>query len=135
MKTIGNISVGGKLWLAIGLIVVALATVIAITAINSARLTAESEQVLQTMTEKVQLATRWAGLTETNVTRVQAQVISNSPAIDALYKDLIPAGVAAITEVQKRLEAMPLSAQERALMDRMASNARAFWHLSAARGS
>ena len=119
MKTIGNISVGGKLWLAIGLIVVALATVIAITAINSARLTAESEQVLQTMTEKVQLATRWAGLTETNVTRVQAQVISNSPAIDALYKDLIPAGVAAITEVQKRLEAMPLSAQERALMDRI----------------
>lgn len=40
MKTIGNISVGGKLWLAIGLIVVALATVIAITAINSAWLTA-----------------------------------------------------------------------------------------------
>ncbi|GAB3193357.1 methyl-accepting chemotaxis protein [Hydrogenophaga aquatica] len=115
-----RLTVGAKLWIGVVSIVVALAALLASTAMNSARLTAESEAVFQKMSEKVQLATRWAGLTETNVTRVQAQVISANPEIDALYKELVPAGIQAISEVQKRLEGMDLSTQERALMERIA---------------
>ncbi|TDQ40637.1 methyl-accepting chemotaxis protein [Tepidicella xavieri] len=120
MKLFNQLSLGAKLWSSVLVIIVALAAVVISTGATSARLTAESERMLTQMSEKVQLATRWAGLTETNVTRVQAQVISGSPEIDALYKDLIPAGIQAITEVQKRLESMELTPAERALMERIA---------------
>ena len=120
MKLFDQLSIGSKLWASVIVIVLAMAVVVISTGATSARLTAESERMLSQMSEKVQLATRWAGLTETNVTRVQAQVISGSPEIDALYKDLIPAGIQAISEVQKRLEAMDLSPPERALMERIA---------------
>lgn len=117
-------SIGAKLWSSVGFIVLALSAVIASTAIRSAQVTAESEAVLSVMSNKVQLATRWAGLVEANVTRVQAQALSGSPEIDALYRDLIPATSQQITEVQSQLESKPLTPAERALMDRIAQQRR-----------
>ena len=118
-------SVAAKLWIGVIAVVIGLAGVIALAALTSRQLTRESEAALATMNEKVQLATRWAGLTETNVTRVQATFVSGSPALEALYKDLIPQTVQEITQVQKRLEAMALSDAERALMARIAQQRQA----------
>jgi methyl-accepting chemotaxis protein len=124
MNFFQRLSIGTKLWCSVGFIVLAMSAVIVSTAGRSAQVTAESEAVLNVMSAKVELATRWAGLVETNVTRVQAQIISGHPEIDALYRDLIPATVQSITAVQNKLEAKPLSPAERALMDRIAQERR-----------
>ena len=113
-------TVGNKLWAGVAAVVIGLALVVAMAAITSRRLTQESEAVFARMSEKVQLATQWAGLTETNVTRVQSTFVSGSPALETLYKDLIPQGVQRISELQKRLEALAETPQERDLMARIA---------------
>ncbi|WP_197484425.1 methyl-accepting chemotaxis protein [Tepidimonas fonticaldi] len=116
---------GAKLWAGVAAVVLGLVAVVLLAALTSRQLTRESEAVLALMSEKVQLATRWAGLTETNVTRVQATFVSGSPALEALYKDLIPQTVQQISELQKRLEGMPLTEPERALMARIAQQRQA----------
>ncbi|MCX7662289.1 MAG: MCP four helix bundle domain-containing protein, partial [Tepidimonas fonticaldi] len=116
---------GAKLWAGVAAVVLGLVAVVLLAALTSRQLTRESEAVLALMSEKVQLATRWAGLTETNVTRVQATFVSGSPALEALYKDLIPQTVQQISELQKRLEGMPLTESERALMARIAQQRQA----------
>lgn len=120
MNTVQRLSIGAKLWAGVALIVVMQVAVIVSVGATSARLTAESEAILSLKSEKVQLATRWAGLVETNVTRVQAQIISNNSDIDALYRELIPQTVEAISQVQKRLESLDLDDNERQLMARIA---------------
>lgn len=110
MNALRNLSVGAKLWLAVAFIVVALPGTVAMAGIRSARLTAASEKTLSELSLKTAIATEWAGLTETNVTRVQASTLSSDPAIAELYKDAIPLGVARITELQEQLGRMPLNA-------------------------
>ena len=78
-----HLSIGGKLWAAVIFIIVGIGAVVTFTAVNSARLTAASEAKLAVMSEKAQLSSEWAGLVETNVARIQAQVMVANPAIDA----------------------------------------------------
>ncbi|MDM7456834.1 MAG: methyl-accepting chemotaxis protein [Tepidimonas sp.] len=118
-------SVGTKLWLGVAAVVAGLAVAVAMAALTSSRLTRDSEAALSSMREKVQLAARWAALTETNVTRVQAVFVSGSSALEALYKEPIAEGVRQISELQKRLEAMSLTEPERALMTRIAQQRQA----------
>lgn len=125
MNVIRQQSVGAKLWTGVAIVIVALIAVIAVTGVKSASLSRESDQVLTQMSEKMQLATRWVGLIQTNVTRVQASMVSSDPAVDALYKDQVAATVKEITEVQRRIEGMPLSPREKALLERIAADRKA----------
>ncbi len=120
-----KLSVAAKLWLGVAFVVAALAATIVTAGVNSKRVTQESEATLERMEELVRLATRWAGLTETNVTRVQAQALSGSPEIEALYKDLVPAGIARISEVQQRIESLVQTDEDRAQMAVVASHRKA----------
>jgi methyl-accepting chemotaxis protein len=120
MTSVRSLSVAAKLWLGVAAIVISLAGVIVFAAGNSTRVNIESEAVLGTMSEKVQLSLRWAGLTETNVTRVQAAALSGSPELEALYKDAIPATIARISELQKQIEPLATTEAEKALLARIA---------------
>jgi methyl-accepting chemotaxis protein len=62
----------------------------------------------------VQVATRWSGLTETNATRNHAIIVSTEPAISAAFKDAITATSNEITEMQKQLDALPLTDADKA---------------------
>ena len=120
MNLFRNLSVGTRLWVGVIAIIVALFAVVATAGARSASLNAESERVLSALAHKTTIATEWAGLTETNVTRVQASIASADPAIAAMYKDLIPAGVASISELQKQLQAMDMNDAEKAQMAKIA---------------
>jgi methyl-accepting chemotaxis protein len=120
MNLFRNLSVGARLWVGVIAIIVALFAVVATAGARSASLNAESERVLSALAHKTTIATEWAGLTETNVTRVQASIASSDPTIAAMYKDLIPAGVASISGLQKQLQAMEMNEAEQAQMAKIA---------------
>ena len=120
MNFFRNLSVGARLWAGVIAIIVALFVVVATAGARSAMLNQQSEQVLSALAHKTTIATQWAGLTETNVTRVQASIASSDPAIAEMYKDMIPAGVAAISALQKELQAMEMNEREQAQMAKIA---------------
>ncbi len=120
MNLFRNLSVGARLWVGVIAIIVALFVVVATAGARSASLNAESERVLSALAHKTTIATEWAGLTETNVTRVQASIASSDPTIAAMYKDLIPAGIASISALQKELETMDMNDAEKAQMAKIA---------------
>jgi methyl-accepting chemotaxis protein len=120
MKSLNKLTVGAKLWTGVALIILALLGTVASAGLRSARLNDESSRVLTQLSEKTALAVEWAGITETTTTRVQASMLSSDPLIAHTYKELIPAGSARITELQKRLEAMELTEAEKAQLAKIA---------------
>ncbi|MFN4118366.1 methyl-accepting chemotaxis protein [Acidovorax sp.] len=110
-----------KLWAAVILIVVMLVAVVGFAAYRSAKVQAHADAVTKEMESRVQAALRWSGLTETNAARTQALIVSNDPAVEAEFKDVIAATSAQITEVQKSLESMALSDADKAQMAKIAA--------------
>jgi methyl-accepting chemotaxis protein len=110
-----------KLWLAVATIVVLLVAVVAFSGYRSAQVQARSDLMARDMQARVHAAITWAGLTETNAARTQALIVSNDPAVEAEFKDVIAATSAKITEVQKSLESMALSEADKAQMARIAA--------------
>ncbi len=110
-----------KLWLAVILIVVMLVAVVGFAAHRSAKVQAQADAVSKEMEARVQAALRWSGLTETNAARTQALIVSNDPAVEAEFKDVIAATSAQISEVQKSLESMALSDADKAQMNKIAA--------------
>ena len=92
------------------------------TSVRSSRLTQESESALTQMSAKLEAATRWAGLVEVNVTRLEASMLSADPAVDALYKTLVPETQKIINEVQKSIEGMPLTDREKTALAGIAAS-------------
>ncbi len=109
-----------KLWMAVVLIVVLLMAVVGFSGYRSAKVQAEAEAMAKEMDARVQAALRWTGLTETNAARTQALIVSNDPAVETEFKDVIAATSAQISEVQKSLESMALPDADKAQMARIA---------------
>ena len=120
-----------KLWLAVILIVVMLVAVVGFAAYRSAKVQAQADAVSKEMEARVQAALRWSGLTETNAARTQALIVSNDPAVEAEFKDVIAATSAQISEVQKSLESMALSDADKAQMNKIAAARKAMIDLLA----
>ena len=110
-----------KLWLAVILIVVMLVAVVGFAAYRSAKVQAQADAVSKEMEARVQAALGWSGLTETNAARTQALIVSNDPAVEAEFKDVIAATSAQISEVQKSLESLALSDADKAQMNKIAA--------------
>ncbi|MFT3814470.1 MAG: methyl-accepting chemotaxis protein [Acidovorax sp.] len=110
-----------KLWLAVALIVLALAAVVAAAGMRQAQVQAQSDAQARQMAARVEAALRWSGLTETNAARTQALIVSNDPAVEAEFKDAIAATSAQITGVQKSIAAMDLGDADKAQMDKVAA--------------
>ena len=80
-----------KLWGAVVLIMVLLIAVVGFSGYRSAKMQAVSDAMAKEMETRVQSAIRWAGLTESNAVRTQAIIVSSDPAVEAEFKDVIPA--------------------------------------------
>jgi methyl-accepting chemotaxis protein len=120
MNFFRNLSVGAKLWAGVIAIIFALFVVVGTAGSRSAKLNEMSEKTLGTLAEKAAIASEWAAQTELAVTRTQAAVVSSDPAVGEMYKDLIPAGIATISELQKKLKAMDMSEAENAQLEKIA---------------
>ncbi|MET0517380.1 MAG: methyl-accepting chemotaxis protein [Burkholderiaceae bacterium] len=115
-----RLSVAGRLWLAVGVVILALVGLIGFSSARSGRIQQEGDARTAAADAKQTAAQRWAGLTTANVVRVQAAAISSDPAVDAAYKDAIPSAVQEITAVQTSIEKMALSEADKTLMARIA---------------
>jgi methyl-accepting chemotaxis protein len=120
MNFFRNLSVGAKLWAGVIAIIVALFVVVGTAGSRSTQLNETSEKTLARLAEKTMIASEWAALTELAVTRTQASVVSSDPAVAEMYKDLIPAAIATITELQKKLQTMELNDAEKAQLEKIA---------------
>ena len=128
---LNQLRIAHKLWLAVVLIVIMLVLVVGFSGYRSAKVQAQADAVAREMETRVAAAIRWAGLTETNAARTQALIVSSDSAVEAEFKDVIPATSAQISEVQKSLEGMSLSEADRAQMAKIAAARKAMTDLRA----
>ena len=115
-----NLRIGAKLWLAVGLLILALVSLAGVTALRSAQTMAEADAVLSQGEVKTRLASRWSSLSEGAIARAVAGAISNDRSLSATFKSVNDKAVAQITELQKQLKAMPQSAAETAQTEKIA---------------
>jgi hypothetical protein len=111
---VDRLKIATKLWLFIVIILTLLTTIAGVGLARSASILAEGRAQQQMAYKMVQVATRWNGLTETNATRNHAIIISNDPAIAAAFKDAVTATSNEISEMQKQLDALPLTDADKA---------------------
>ena len=116
-----NLKIGRKLWLAVIGIVVSLVAVVGFSAYRSAQTQSKGNAALLEATARHDAVVQWSGLTESNAVRTLAVVLSDEPAVQAEFKDVMAATSAKISAVQKSLEAMPLSDREKAQMAKIAA--------------
>lgn len=116
-----QLKIGHKLWMAVSVIGLLLVAVVAFAGYESAKTRAESEVILKDVLTRHDAVVRWAGLTEINAVRTLAVVLSNEPEVQLEFKEAMASTSAQISEVQKTLEGMNLSAPEKAQMATIAA--------------
>ena len=114
-----NMSLASKMWVAIAIVISLLLATLQIATAMGTRLSAAKDEAVGAHVVKMAEIGRWVGLIRTNVARVAATSISSDPTVEDFHKDKVPAGDLEIAAVQKKIAAMQLSAESRALFDRI----------------
>jgi methyl-accepting chemotaxis protein len=115
-----GLSTAAKLWAFIILVILAICAVAVVGLVRSSKILAEGQAQQAISQELVQIATEWNGLTTANAARTQAVLMADNPAIPDSFKDVISATSATISGLQKRLDAMPLTAADDAQLAKIA---------------
>ncbi|MGP1684196.1 MAG: methyl-accepting chemotaxis protein, partial [Giesbergeria sp.] len=116
-----QLRIAHKLWLSVLAIVLMLAVVVGFAGFRSARAQVESDAVTAAMKLRVDSATRWMGLAESQAARNQAIIISNDPAVEEALKGAMATTATQASEVQKKIEALPLLSADRAQLEKIAA--------------
>jgi methyl-accepting chemotaxis protein len=116
---LSNLSVGAKLWAALGVVVGLLIFTLVVATARNQGLAARQDVVATDQIAIMTAVSKWVGLTQVNMARITASVVSSDPAVDALFKDAIPASLAEMTSLRKSIETLPLSPESRAIYDRI----------------
>ena len=117
---LGKLKISTKLWVFIAAVIVLIATVAGVGLVRSANILAEGRARQAVAVELVQITTEWAGLTQTNAARNQAILLQDGSNLEGIFKDAVNATSAQITELQKKIEAMPLTDADKAQMKKIA---------------
>jgi len=117
---LSSMHVSTKLWLFITGIIVLLLTVAIVGLVRSAAILGEGRAKQMNAVELVQISTEWTGLTQTNAARNIAILQADDPKLEGFFKDAVTATSAQITELQKKIEAMPLRPVDQAQMKKIA---------------
>ncbi len=113
-KTGNKTGISFRLWLPT---LVTAVLLVAVTVISSWRTSQElaAEQQAQTaQRDKLEMALRWAGLTQANAARTMAGLMSPDPALGGLLKPEMDATSAAISTLQKKIDASADTEAEKA---------------------
>ena len=121
-----SLSIANKLWLPVIALAVIVGVIIAtsVARIKSSQVDSQAEQ--QQQQSRFELALRWRGLTETNAARAAAGILSSDPVVAQTLKPDIDATTAKISEIQKSLEALATSDEEKAAMAAIAQTRAAY---------
>jgi methyl-accepting chemotaxis protein len=116
---LNRLKIATKLWVFIGLVLALLSGIAGVGLMRSAGILSEGRAQQEVAYKMVQVVTRWAGLTETNAARNLAIIISTDPAIAAAFKDPVNVTTKDISEMQKQLEALPLTDADKAQLQKI----------------
>ncbi|MEL4177697.1 methyl-accepting chemotaxis protein [Roseateles sp. PN1] len=121
-----SLSIKTKLWLPIIALALVVTLIIAATFARAQSQLALVSTGQASQQQVFELALRWRGLTETNAVRTTAGILSSDPNVAATFKPEIASTTAAISEIQKQLEAMADDASEKAAMALIAQRRSAY---------
>ncbi len=121
-----RLSIGSRLWLAVAVAALALLALFATVAWRSAKLTQDNQAAEERLSRVTALASRWSGLTETNVQRVIASVVGTDPAVATHFAPEIKATTARINELQKDMEALAVFEAEKSQLAKVATARKAY---------
>ena len=121
-----NLKIATRLWLP----TFAMIGVLAVAAVATSALTRDkidqADAELRAQEAKLIDAASWQGLTSTNASRVVASVLSEDEALSQAFKPEIEATTAAISEIQKRIEAAATASDEVAALAKVAEARKAY---------
>ncbi|QPF75714.1 HAMP domain-containing protein [Roseateles sp. DAIF2] len=121
-----SLSIAAKLWLPVASLAAMVVLMTLASATRTAKLQAEAQQTQAAQQRKFELSLRWRGLTETNAARAAAGILSSDSAVAQTFKPQIESTTASISEMQKELEALATSEEEKAAMARIADTRKAY---------
>ncbi|HEY8907352.1 MAG TPA: methyl-accepting chemotaxis protein, partial [Rhodoferax sp.] len=116
-----NLKLSAKLWIAATVII--LAQVLLLTGVY-VRTSGQQDRMDSTLTDlntRTRLANQWFADTLANSVRVTAGIISSDPAVGLTFKSAIAETTARISEAQKNIQSMQLSAAEKTQMEAIGS--------------
>ena len=116
-----NLSISAKLWLAVACMMVAMACVLTFAALRTSSLRAEAAQRTSALDQRLALASDWRRLTDGNVVRNMALMLSDDAGLQKVFKVEAARIIEDISGVQKKIEALDLSPAEKAVLDQVAS--------------
>ena len=114
-----NLNVAAKLWLAVGLIMLALVSLLVGTSMRAASQQKQMDTTFADLTLRIKTADKWFAATQTNAVRVTAVVLSSDPAVEAAFKGAITETTTQISELQKSIESMQLNNDEKAQLSKI----------------
>ena len=116
---LNELKIATKLWAFIVLVIAGICAVAIVGLLRSANILAEGREKQSQMEELVQVSTEWNGLTMTNAARNQAIMLAEGTAVNDSFKEPINATSAQISELQKKIEAMPLTDADKVQMKKI----------------
>jgi methyl-accepting chemotaxis protein len=112
--------VATKLWVFMSVVILAILAVALIGTLRSAQILEDGRNASSASSEMIKISAQWSNLTEGNSFRNQAMMISAEPGITAAFKDAVSNNVAKISDLQKKIEAMPMGEADKSLMQKIA---------------
>ncbi|WP_119355447.1 methyl-accepting chemotaxis protein, partial [Azohydromonas sediminis] len=115
-----------RLWLPTIALSVLIVAIFAATAVRTRASVASQQQAQSEQDTKVETALRWAGLTEANAARVVAGLIASDAGVASALKPDVEATTAKISELQKTLEALATTPEEKKALEAVAQTRKAY---------
>jgi methyl-accepting chemotaxis protein len=115
-----QMKIATKLWLFILFVVTAVAAVATVGLVRSAAILADGQAAVNALGELVKVSSQWTNLTESNLPRNHAMMLSAEPVIAAAFKDAVTETTNQISGLQKKMEAMAQTEADKAQMQKIA---------------
>ncbi|MFY9513135.1 MAG: methyl-accepting chemotaxis protein, partial [Rubrivivax sp.] len=111
-----NISVARKLWVSTLVVLLAMTAAALVSQRFASLAMLDGIAELHTYEDRITVATRWKGSTETNTQRVVALALSQEPLVTQTFAPLLKAGIEGISELQKKIVAEATSEADKAAL-------------------
>jgi methyl-accepting chemotaxis protein len=111
-----NLKLASKLWIAAAVIIVIQVLLLIGVYVRTSEQQARMDSTQMDLNTRTRLVNQWFADTLANSVRVTAGIISTDPAVGLAFKSAIAETTARISEVQKNIQSMQLSATEKAQM-------------------
>ncbi|HJV69659.1 methyl-accepting chemotaxis protein [Ideonella sp.] len=121
-----KLSLGSKIWLPAIVTATVIAGMAALTAVRTSRSVDASLAIQAVQREKSEISAQWRGLTQANAARAFAILSSGDAELGKALQPDIDATSARISELQKRLDSLTDSADEKAVLQQVAQSRTAY---------